>query len=394
MTEPDSKALSPSRSPNASHRFRALDSLRGIAACTVVLGHFCNLAPLIFLRKTPMRLLLGGHEAVLLFFVLSGFVLTVQITSRTTFNYLSFTAQRVTRIYIPYVCAFAIGLTCYWTANAHPAPWAGPWFNDAWQSPLPKDVIAGHLALVLPFHTAALVPVFWTLVYEMRVSLLLPLGVFAAQRLSAVSSIALGLLFSSVCYALISFENVTDLTGASIGAEWAPTLHYAGIFMAGIVLALHRDVVVAFIRKHTKPAFVLVAGVLLFYSGSPVGFVMHDALGAFVYDWLVAAGAALIVAATLAGESISRALVHPVLTFLGDISYSLYLLHTVVLLTAVHLAGRAIPWPVTVVAALGLTIPAAYLSYRFIEVPTIRLGRKLAERIRDSSASAMRLDGG
>ena len=391
MTEPESGALV-ARSPNSSHRFRALDSLRGIAACTVVLGHFCNLAPLIFLRRTPVRLLLGGHEAVILFFVLSGFVLTVQITSRTKVNYLSFAAQRVTRIYIPYFCAFAIGLTCYLSADAHPAPWAGPWFNGAWQSPLPKDVISGHLALILPFDTSSLVPVFWTLVYEMRVSLVLPLCVYAAQRMSALSSLAVGLLLSCLCYALISFQQVTQLTSENLRADWTPTLHYTGIFFVGIALALHRDAATAFIRKHAKPALVLAVGIVLFYSGSPTGFVMHDLLGDFTYDWLVAAGAGLIVAATISGESISRALRHPVLTFLGDISYSLYLLHTLVLLTVVHLAGQEFPKSVTILAALALTVPIAYLSYRFIEVPTIRLGRKLAEKIRAWNGPAVSLD--
>jgi len=67
-------------------RFEQLDSLRGLAALSVVVNHFLNILPGIFdnpndfwfLKYTPLHLFWAGHEAVIFFFVLSGFVLSLQ----------------------------------------------------------------------------------------------------------------------------------------------------------------------------------------------------------------------------------------------------------------------------------------------------------------------------
>ena len=61
-------------------RFRELDSLRGLAAITVVFHHFsriCSPQIIHVLDRTPLRILVAGHQAVILFFLLSGFVLTL-----------------------------------------------------------------------------------------------------------------------------------------------------------------------------------------------------------------------------------------------------------------------------------------------------------------------------
>jgi peptidoglycan/LPS O-acetylase OafA/YrhL len=65
----------------APGKFIALDALRGMAAFVVFVGHFCDgLVPAISTRAagTPLYTALNGPAAVVLFFVLSGFVLTVR----------------------------------------------------------------------------------------------------------------------------------------------------------------------------------------------------------------------------------------------------------------------------------------------------------------------------
>ncbi|MEH7247503.1 acyltransferase family protein, partial [Neobacillus niacini] len=75
-----------------SNRLEELDSLRGIASLTVVIHHTLLTLP-IFLAahqheqinstivkiftNSPLHIIWGGHEAVILFFVLSGFVLSL-----------------------------------------------------------------------------------------------------------------------------------------------------------------------------------------------------------------------------------------------------------------------------------------------------------------------------
>ena len=83
--------------------FTQLDALRGIAALTVVLNHFTIIDPLHWMWRTPLRFLLTGHDAVILFFIISGFVLTLQLTSSRKPGYGDYILQRICRIYLPFV---------------------------------------------------------------------------------------------------------------------------------------------------------------------------------------------------------------------------------------------------------------------------------------------------
>ncbi|MFN3786153.1 MAG: acyltransferase family protein, partial [Thiothrix sp.] len=75
-----------------------------------------------------------------------------------------------------------------------------------------------------------------------------------------------------------------------------------------------------------------------------------------------------------------------VFRFLGDISYSVYLVHlpiayfTVYQLLAwehFHAMGALSRFTVASAIALVVIIPVAYLLHRFIEIPGIRLGKHL-----------------
>ena len=59
--------------------------------------------------------------------------------------------------------------------------------------------------------------------------------------------------------------------------------------------------------------------------------------------------------------------------FIGNISYSMYLVHWPLIVIPVAVAGSIRPLPLWQVALLGLaSIPAGYLSYRFVEAPLRR----------------------
>ena len=86
---------------NGRH-YPQLDALRGIAALMVVINHFVLVGPLWWVTKSPLRVLALGHEAVILFFVISGFVLTLQLTSDRRVTYRDYVVKRICRIYLPY----------------------------------------------------------------------------------------------------------------------------------------------------------------------------------------------------------------------------------------------------------------------------------------------------
>jgi peptidoglycan/LPS O-acetylase OafA/YrhL len=84
--------------------------------------------------------------------------------------------------------------------------------------------------------------------------------------------------------------------------------------------------------------------------------------------------------------------------FLGRISYSLYLLHMPVKeivfnVVAVHALGMKfsednafIAQALVFVGTLAVTVPLAWLSWRYIELPFVRLGRRLSPVRRDRPA--------
>jgi peptidoglycan/LPS O-acetylase OafA/YrhL len=66
------------------------------------------------------------------------------------------------------------------------------------------------------------------------------------------------------------------------------------------------------------------------------------------------------------------------LVFIGNISYSVYLLHPFAFQAAKALLPQAISGKIRFPVALGITIIFAALVYHFIEKPAIRLGKRLA----------------
>lgn len=63
------------------HRFPQLDSLRGYAALGVVLGHLFLTNGNYYILMQPKWFFVSGYESVIMFFVLSGFVLTNNLLS-------------------------------------------------------------------------------------------------------------------------------------------------------------------------------------------------------------------------------------------------------------------------------------------------------------------------
>jgi peptidoglycan/LPS O-acetylase OafA/YrhL len=92
---------------------------------------------------------------------------------------------------------------------------------------------------------------------------------------------------------------------------------------------------------------------------------------------VMAGGSVLIVLAAVLPGRIRRTLNHPWLRWLGRISYSLYLTHLLVLLSAAHLLAAMLPMKVILagVAVTALVFAAGF--QRLVEAPSDRLGRRL-----------------
>jgi peptidoglycan/LPS O-acetylase OafA/YrhL len=358
-------------------RYVQLDSLRGLAACSVVFCHATNVLPGVYddpdglwwLTQTPLGLLRAGHAAVIFFFVLSGFVLALPFLNGPV-SYPSFLARRICRIWIPYAAAMVVAVCCAILFYSNEVPGLSRWANQS-LSPPPPPVIADYFLLVGTFDNGTYNPVVWSLVYEMRISLIFPLLVLLL-RLGAwwrVLGAAAALSVSSLVV-----ERLPFWTGSS---DLPMTLHYASLFVLGMVLARDMPMIQARLVRLSFWAKVML-WVLAFVCYSHQAWILPFSKLQQVplyRDGLIAVAVTIFIVFALSPSRFSAWLQLRPFVFLGQISYSVYLFHAVILLSLVHLFFGSIPLALLWTATGLLTIAVATLAYHIIEVPAIRLGR-------------------
>ncbi|MHB8209551.1 acyltransferase family protein, partial [Mucilaginibacter sp.] len=89
----------------AKKKLKKLEAVRGFAAVYIVLNHSLPV-PLMIGGKDFSILFRFGQEAVILFFLLSGFVIQCAFTLSADKSFKTFFSKRFLRIYIPLICVF------------------------------------------------------------------------------------------------------------------------------------------------------------------------------------------------------------------------------------------------------------------------------------------------
>ena len=366
-------------------RFQSLDVLRGLAELTVVFLHYLLIFPTFdnlygaragefwILKWTPLKLLYAGHEAVIFFFVLSGFVLALPYFGAAARPaLLGFWAKRLARIYP--ALWFALGLAWIATGTLHTSrhPEFGTTFKIFWNHfPGPAEVVA-NLAVVTPFDFVKYDPVVWTLTHEVRLSLIFPLIVMLIARGQGKRLVAWGCAAAFI----VSFfaDGVQSLQ---------MTFFYSTLFVFGALLAKNRDRAVAFTAAlpNWKRWSALVGALCLYTSRwwlFPTFALIHlQPIG----DWEVGIAALVLISLAIGWPAMDSVLRVRPLVLLGRMSYSLYLLHAVVLLGAISLLYPRLPIWAVMSLSLPATLLISYGSYLWIERPTIKFGHWAAGRL-------------
>ena len=360
-------------------RSRALDGLRGFAAVAVIYYHailhpdvtlidrvlYAPIQAAGSVRDAASKIgltVLNGESAVFLFFVLSGCVLHLSLGRLGHLTPLplaaSFTVARLVRLYPPLAaCLLAfVAVSVLWG-------WAGA-------TGFPRFGIAAFFKNVLLYKIAMHGPS-TTIQAEVLAIPFLLCGYFMRRAFGVPG------LMCCLVYALYAIE-------AGWAVFWLPNMHaYLFAFIAGMLVAEtgFRSVLAL---AHPLSGWLALA---CFVGGR-----------AFYYHVSIAALIAMVAAATLLvgilyhnpQDRLRQLLERPLAQFLGRISYSLYLLNVIVL-CAIWAVTDQMAWPtrhaletglLVGTAALLVTIPLAIASERWIEQPSIRVGRWLARKIR------------
>ena len=371
-------------------RVRQLDSVRGLAALSVVFYHFLLVFPLIYndtsgqsafwlinlFKYSPLRAAAAGYQAVLLFFLLSGFVLSLPFYEGRAGNYPAFIVKRICRLYLPYLGAVAAAVTLDWLCSRHGIAALSDWFNRTWTATPTPDLIFRHVLLVDSFNSNEYDPVLWSLVQEMRLSLIFPLLMFCVNRYPWKFTLGVGIGVGSIGGFLFSlYPSYTN--------DIFLSLECVGLFILGALLAKHRLVLVqAYHRLPRWAHYALFAGGLVCYT-LPWWLYGVQLLRVFgiLGDIVVVLGASTLMILALASPRLSTLLLRGPLTFLGKISFSLYLYHVIILLTAINLLYGLVNLWLILLLAFALTLAVAAAAYYSIEAPAMALGKYLFARI-------------
>jgi peptidoglycan/LPS O-acetylase OafA/YrhL len=371
-------------------RLAWLDVLRGIGALAVVGEHMLKwLLP--ELRPFWFNLGLFG---VFVFFLISGYIIPASLEHHGDVR--AFWISRIFRLYPLYLLVIGLVLLMALWVPVRP------------EVPRHPSAVAAHATMLLDVvHTGALADPMWTLSYEMVFYLLVTaLFVGGVHRRSGALAVALGLV--AVCAGLV-------LSRPLLPGPW-PALVSCAVFVAGLACVISgRFRVSGAYALGIMAVVLLIFGSFVPWFGAAVLAVMFT--GTAVYRWqsgsgglvpvacstgLVAvapvwsiqagwwwvqpdvwittialAGGSFVLAMMLRARAMPRALI-----WLGLISYSVYLLHMPLLRLLAAVAGDPGGWPVVVQAAtavgyLAVVVGLSWLTYRFVEAPAQRLGKRI-----------------
>ncbi len=371
--------------PPGNPRFPRFDSLRAIAALSVLLGHTVTQH---YTLSEHRKLFLGAvqvaDQGVAIFFLISGFLLyrpfLVARLGGRPIRLRDYARRRFLRIVPAYWVALSLFLLAGFVTGVTGRNW--------WE-------FYGFAQVYSPQSIASGIGVAWTLCIEVSFYVILPLFAAAAaglgrERGSVRGDCALlvllsigSLVFRGHFHAFSDFATVRTLPGTFLWFALGMGLAIASVVDPGPALTRSTRAVAQ------RPTLWWVSAILT----SAVLFVLIDsrqtvAVQLAVYVLYGVVALFVLLPGTFgddAGGLPQRVLGWRFLAWVGLISYSLYLYHTIVIAQiqkALTQIGVANGYAILLVSALVLSIACAAVSYYLVERPAMRL-RKHA-RMSDS----------
>lgn len=384
-----SSSNSPAEPAALPRRFENLDGLRGVAALMVLIYHGILVFPQFgnpvftgrgagswsWFEYSPLRIVVSGTEAVMVFFVLSGFVLTLPVLRAAKFAWRAYYPSRILRLYVPVFAALAWSIVVMIVIPRHALAADPSDYMKVHAEPITFLKIARD-AVLLDGANSFNGPL-WSLQWEVVFSILLPLYVFLAVKLKRVW---LQMVF--VLAAISAVATVVD----------RPTLEYLPAFGIGALFASALPSVFGLIgrinagsrAKATWIALTVVAILLVTTAWTLAPVIPRADLG--VTQFTVVIGAALFVFIALGSAGAKRFLTTPVVKWLGMISFSLYLTHEPIVVGVAQLLPHSLE-PFGVILSVPLSLLVGWLFYRVVEKPAHRLSQAVKRRLSPAPAA-------
>jgi peptidoglycan/LPS O-acetylase OafA/YrhL len=344
----------------ARKRLAFIDGLRGLAAVAVVLFHLFGIVhshPIYAIQPTVFYLIATyGRLGVQVFFVLSAFVIAYSLQDAVIDCkfLLRFIVRRSIRLDPPYwltillASIVALAATHLFHARHYPIPTLNGLFAHLFY-------LQGIMGC------RQIVAVFWTLCIEVQFYLAFIILLWILSRRREAAPPIPGVAFAVI---LMSTGLVSLLASQSSDQPINYLYEYWYAFCLGALVC--RGMVA---RDYCLPAIaIMIAG---------TASVLKADLNA-----AASTVAACVILVSARANRLDNWLADPVSQFFGRISYSLYLLHLVVIPPIINLFYRLYPDSVTMsvaanALALASTVLVSAIFYRFVERPSAQLASKL-----------------
>jgi exopolysaccharide production protein ExoZ len=353
--------------------------LRGVAALMVVFFHFS-----IFLEPIvpgSVALFSNGTLGVDIFFVVSGFIIYISTEPIAARNGAVFLARRLCRVVIP--------------------AWAAMFLSVLVMPPLFKDLVFGLFFIPLknaapPSFGYSFLIVAWTLTYE-----LVFYGMFALVLCHAKGRRHRGLAAAGALIGVVAIVQVLTRT-VTLDAQAGPIVQLTSVLPIQLLSLLGNPILLEFVVGIflgwaylggyfnrvslwvATPATVFAVFLVLKFQFRPGhGLSCSGLFAALLVVYVLAMQAMWDRRRQESKSSQSWPLVLPVI-FLGDISYSLYLLHpsvkALLIKTGENGAGLSAFTNWKFAIALVVTFLLSMIFYLGVELPAQRFGRFIASR--------------
>lgn len=370
-----------------------LESVRGIAALMVAMFHIGQSkasgygmlafgadqgSPFWQAMAAAYAFIANGEAAVVLFFVLSGHVLMQSLEkangSQAQVSFV-FVVRRLLRLLPPVAFMILCFLAVFYASGL-----GLPGVN--WDHFAPISIMRHMLLLQASINGVA-----WTLQVEMLGILVVLFAWLASRRFGPAAIWAVAIL--------LFVAGLDKASSGFIPSVIDPELRYFRFmfaFPAGMLIGPSLRIFEVTRMPAAVRATYPFLGCALILSSAYI-----SERGTPLCTLAEVFGSCFLIASLVLGfnRRLGRLLDNPVLRFYGRISYSFYLLHplSIVLFwnTPEWLAGFIQAGIPGVVIAFGLFLlsvamvtPLAVLSHRHVEIPSIRLGRRIGDRVRSA----------
>jgi peptidoglycan/LPS O-acetylase OafA/YrhL len=369
-----------------------LGALRGIAAIGVVIYHVflfvpiggidlphsmpLDLSHLHLLAQHLFLALFNGRGLVVLFFVLSGCVLSLSLDRRPGFgpaDVPGYLVRRGMRLYPLLILAASAGALLQMIIGPNALPAASSWAN--WHYDVPREALPYEWFKNAIGYSNSLNSPAWSIGVELVASAIFPVLYFLSLR-------PIRAAVSLVCLVVAMFA-IAPLPGN--------LQIFAFSFFVGALIPRYGRTVARWYEAlgPVGRRLLLLAALLPFMFGRRLILTFHPSVAATTLVESLCAG---VVVSLILFRPCPRLFATPLLQWLGRVSYGIYLLHIIVLfalayLVLPYLSTEGTGAAISAILVLGagtlvIVLPLSWATYGALEDPMQRLGSRWDRQLR------------